>query len=102
MKGYLFTQFLKSLKTDQKEEFSNYSLNRQKDWYISYLESILDFTESTKFAEWLYENRWRDYIDGYWHYSFENTADMDKIDENNIKDYIKTTEQLLLIYKENK
>jgi len=34
-----FNSFINSLRKDQREDFKTFSLNQQKDWYISYLES---------------------------------------------------------------
>ena len=31
--------FIKSLRPDQVEDYNQMSINQQKDWYISYLES---------------------------------------------------------------
>ncbi|WP_456867615.1 hypothetical protein [Galbibacter sp. BG1] len=31
--------FLKSLRDDQKKDYQEMSINQQKDWYITYLES---------------------------------------------------------------
>jgi hypothetical protein len=34
-----FKWFWESLRDDQKKDYSEMSINQQKDWYISYLES---------------------------------------------------------------
>lgn len=34
-----FKWFMESLSTDQQKEYSEMSINQQKDWYISYLEN---------------------------------------------------------------
>lgn len=37
--SFYFREFMKSLRLDQKETYGNMSINQQKDWYISFLES---------------------------------------------------------------
>lgn len=34
-----FKWFMESLRDDQKKDYRDMSINQQKDWYISYLES---------------------------------------------------------------
>jgi hypothetical protein len=40
-----FKWFLESLREDQKKEYSDMSMNQQKDWYISFLEKFFDARE---------------------------------------------------------
>jgi hypothetical protein len=42
-----FKWFMESLRPDQKADYNEMSINQQKDWYISYLESCYDAKPKT-------------------------------------------------------
>jgi hypothetical protein len=48
------------------------------------------------FAEWLQEKRWFSFIDGKWHYTFEQGTAMSR--KTYEKNYMKTTQELYTIF----
>jgi hypothetical protein len=58
----------------------------------------LPIDEIEKFILWKDENRWFNFSDGKWNYTFEHGTAISK--QNYEKNYRKTTSQLLTLYKE--
>lgn len=53
--------------------------------------------EAIEFAEWLQQNRWFSFQNGYWYYTFENAIAISNEAYN--KKYRKTTSELYQLFK---
>lgn len=53
--------------------------------------------ESIEFSEWLQQNRWFSFQNGYWYYTFENAIAISNEAYN--KKYRKTTSELYQLFK---
>lgn len=70
------------------------------DLFLSEIEmEIQNRKVAIGFAQWLQENRWYSFINGKWHYTFDQGTAMAR--KTYEKDYMKTTEELYNKYLES-
>lgn len=55
---------------------------------------------AVEFAEWMYQNRWFQFENGKWYYTFEQGTSMS--DKQYQKEYVKTTAELYQLFKQQK
>lgn len=82
-----------------KEKFSVMALDKDIAEWEEECEIIAD-DFAIGFSEWLQENRWYSFIQGKWNYTFEQGTSISEASYD--KNYRKTSQELLQIYKKQK